>query len=772
MNVVALYIIDDSVSKRIELFNDEKISVTSSIQNANDIGKVFTDYSQSFTIPASKNNNKIFKHWYESEVDNSFEHGKRYDGYIEINTVTFKKGNFQLEKANRKNGMIESYTITFYGNLTQLKDLFKDDKLNTLDYSSLNHTYNSTQVRNRIISSTSLPVMYPLLGSAKKFEYKTGNTLEDITLTTGAVKWNELFPAIKLTDIITFIQNKYGITFTGSFLDLLQWTKLRLYCKNAEKLEVYTAPLKINFNTADADLISNGEVSLTDDWIKTKWNTYPAYLTNATSIKLPIRITPTVSTVKYKLFVYDTINGVKKLYNTYSDLIGTQTIYFYEGIYADDHQVHQFDFYISSESAMTFTSYVDRDYRTGNFYNHKTMYQSTSQTTVSNIPIKDFVPDITVSDFITGLIKMFNLMIVPTSKTSFELIPLELYYQAGNVNDVTKYIRSEEADIERPKLFKSINFQYEKSSNILNNAFYTINNLEYGDLVLNNDNTNENQSYEIKLPFENVLFEKTKLYNFETATFIDKDLKPYTPKPVFIYENGLQSVSSYPIYLTTETTPATMSNYNRFSNEYNSVPTDFNYLISSNFGEYQSPWYNVNASRGLYYRHYKNYIANLYNPKTRIVKVKAVIPDMVLSTLKLNDRLIIRDKRYIINQFTSDLTTGETDFELINDYRGADAASTVGYKFSSSDAIMVDNTAKSVDYVIYLNEYDSFDILPDTGNVFVRWSDSTDNIADTNLLVTVDANATGLDRNETIGIEYFKNGVSVLTTYLNVLQYA
>ena len=84
---------------------------------------------------------------------------------------------------------------------------------------------------------------------------------------------------------------------------------------------------------------------------------------------------------------------------------------------------------------------------------------------------------------------------------------------------------------------------------------------------------------------------------------------------------------------------------------------------------------------------------------------------------------------------------------------------------------MVDNTAKDVDYVIYLNEYDSFNILPSTV-MYVRWSDTTGNIADKNLLVTIDANATALDRNATIGIEYFKNGISVLTIYLNVLQYA
>jgi hypothetical protein len=87
---VALYIYDDNVSKRIELFEDEKISLTSSIQNVNDISKVFTDYSQSFTIPASDNNNEIFRHWYENSLDNGFDQRVRYDGYIELDTQLFR----------------------------------------------------------------------------------------------------------------------------------------------------------------------------------------------------------------------------------------------------------------------------------------------------------------------------------------------------------------------------------------------------------------------------------------------------------------------------------------------------------------------------------------------------------------------------------------------------------------------------------------------------------------------------------------------------------
>ena len=796
MNVVSIYIIDDSVAKRIELFNDEKISVTSSIASANDVGKVFTDYSQSFTVPASDHNNSIFRHWYESEVDNGFLHGQRYNGYIEINTILFKEGKFQLEKANKKNGRIESYTITFYGNLTQLKDLFKDDKLNTLDYTDLNHPYTSAEIKTRVSTLITVlyDVMYPLIGTEKKFYYKSGTSTQDISLSTGAIKWNSLFPAIRLTNIIDAIQVKYGITFTGSFLTLKQWTKLRLYCKNAESLNVPTEQLKINFTTKSSSP-AFPEMNLTTDTITINPNIFPnagGITYSNRSISFRLFISPTGSTsllTKYRIFIYKN----NALFFTYSDLIGNADLTFNAGSLINN--TDQYYFKIDSENPFTFTTSLF--YIKSAFYvnsnnapitvNSTPTAAGTSQTTIGSIQIGNYIPDISVVDFFTGLVKMFNLIIVPTTPTSFELIPLELYYQQGNINDVTEYIRSEEADIERPKLFKSINFKYEKSANILNNAFYRTFNLEYGDLVLDNVNMNETSNYEIKLPFENVLFERSQtagtLYPFETATIIDKDLKPYTPKPIFIYENGKESVAGTGnnIWMTTTTVNEPISSYQRFSNEVTTVPTDLNYLMSSNFGEYQSPWYNQNASNGLYARHYENYIANIYNKKTRIVKVKAVLPEKLLGStttdgfgrklgLKLNDRLIIRDKRYIINSFTTDLTTGETDLELLNDYRTADAATTVGYRFSSSDVIRVDNTEKEVEYLIYKNEYDSFNILPQDPAGFVKYVDVTDCVEDTALTAIIDPNTSGVERTGSIGLEYFQNGVSVLTTFLIVRQ--
>ena len=118
---------------QLELFNDEQINVTSSVQNINDISKVFTDFSQSFTVPASTVNNEIFQHFYQTDVDGTIDHNIRRNAFIEIDLTTFRRGKIQIEKANIKNGHAENYQLTFYGEIRTLKDLFGEDKLNLLD---------------------------------------------------------------------------------------------------------------------------------------------------------------------------------------------------------------------------------------------------------------------------------------------------------------------------------------------------------------------------------------------------------------------------------------------------------------------------------------------------------------------------------------------------------------------------------------------------------------------------------------------------------------
>lgn len=756
---------------RVELYNDEKISITQTLQNSNDIGKLFTDYSQSFTIPASVYNNKLFKHWYNTDIDDGYDHRIRQNAYIEIDTIPFKKGNIQLEKVNKKNGFIDSYSLTFYGNLTQLKDKFKDIKLKDLvGWNTLNHNYNSDEVKDRIIYF-GYPIHYPLIGSQKKYYYKNGIADEDITLTTSPVIWNDLFPACSVDNVFQFIQDTFGIIFNGSFFNLAQWTELCLYLKNAEKFTFSTEETRINFTSVTGTF---PEMDLTTDIFTMNWNYVPSgYDIWYSSQTADVYITPT-SGFENKVYTVR-IYKDNALYRTYNQ-IGYSQSQLDAYNYGDSQISHEYYITVSCQSDFEFTTHFETG-RTAikwisgmptTFYETK-IADGTVQSIPSIINIQNYVPDIKVSDFVTGIIKAFNLMVIPTDLNTFEFIPLESYYNKGKITDITEYVYSDEMEVDRPTLYKSINFEYEKSTNILNNAYKGLYNKEYGDLIYNSDNSNESETYEIKLPFENILFEKTINEDFETATIVDKDLKPYIPKPILMYVNDVNSVST-DIKLTNDTGGVyNLPSYKRFSNELNSLPSDttLSHLMTLNFNNEQSPWYNVIAPQGLYYRFYNNYVDNLYNIKTRNIKVKAILPPSLLTSIALNDRLIISGKRYIINQFTTDLTTGESDFDLITDYRNVNASSTVGYRFASIQNGQIDIEAKTIEIVIYLNDFEKFDVLSPID--FLDYAPSTDNDTDINLIVDIPRNPT-TTRNEAIGIAYYRNGAIERTEYILITQ--
>ena len=791
MQNVQLYIyVDDAegvpVAHRIELFNDEKISVTSSVQNFNDIGKLFTDYSQSFTIPASKHNNAIFRHWYESSVgetnatnpqdlNNAFDHRIKYYGFIEINTIPFRDGKFTMQKANKKNGFIESYTINFVGNLVQLKDKFLEDKLNSLSdandvsyYDELNLEYNLSNVSIRTITEWA-DLIFPLIGSTRRFEYNTGDVDNDITLLSGGIKYTELFPAIKISKILQYIQSAYGLTFAGEFLNSQTFSKLFLYCKNADEMSCKTELKKITFKSLpdniETDIINFRHVPVYPN------PNFPYQ--NLTVFAQNILLNINTTCTNYNVYVYN--NGV--LYFSNLNLSGNQQLVIIRlnGFFSDN---YNFEFYINSDLPISFnySATLNNKYQlitggTPAFLVNSKNYTSFPATQISSalLSVQKYVPDITVNDFITGLVKMFNMVIIPTNETEFEFIPLELWYQNGNEIDLTEFVEAENIEIAKPNLFKKLDFKHEKSDNILNTNFRDFNdNQEYGNLFYDNANSAFTTNYEVKTPFEDIMYERTTDTDFLTATLWNKDRQPYSPKPILMYNNGRTDLAESRYMIDGLGGYGFLNAYVRFSNEIQLAASDLSYLQTLNWGVENSVWNLTFAPNGLYQQFYSNYINNLYNQRTRVLKVKAHFNPNLLTSINLNDRIILSNKRYLINTMTTDLTSGEVNLELINDFRDI-TQNTTYLRYSNIMGLTVDNTAQEVEYIIYRNNYDTFDVK--LSSDFLSYTLSTDNDTDILLNVTIPANATAADRSDAVFLEYFKGGVSTIIT-LPVLQYA
>ena len=122
--------------QRLDLFKDEIVSLTETIQNIKDVSKIFTSFTKTFSLPASKVNNKIFKHYYNFDIVGGFDARIKKDGRIELNTIPYKVGRIKLEGVELKNNVAHTYNITFFGNTVELPDVLGEDKLSSLLFSN------------------------------------------------------------------------------------------------------------------------------------------------------------------------------------------------------------------------------------------------------------------------------------------------------------------------------------------------------------------------------------------------------------------------------------------------------------------------------------------------------------------------------------------------------------------------------------------------------------------------------------------------------------
>jgi hypothetical protein len=118
--------------QRMDLFEEQSINITSSIKDVRDISKVFTDYSQQFNLPASTNNNKVFKHYYNFDIDGGFDARVKREALIKINGEDYRVGFITLSDVSMKNQLPYAYKVVFYGRTINLKRLFGDDELDML----------------------------------------------------------------------------------------------------------------------------------------------------------------------------------------------------------------------------------------------------------------------------------------------------------------------------------------------------------------------------------------------------------------------------------------------------------------------------------------------------------------------------------------------------------------------------------------------------------------------------------------------------------------
>ena len=250
----------------------------------------------------------------------------------------------------------------------------------------------------------------------------------------------------------------------------------------------------------------------------------------------------------------------------------------------------------------------------------------------------------------------------------------------------------------------------------------------------------------------------------------NKDNNAYVPKPSLIYCNGVQPVTP-DIKISDTTTTNNISEYVRFNNELPLASTDLSYVQSLNWGAEISSWFLDINFTGLYDKFYSGYIENLFNQRTRILKLKAMLPTSLICSIKLKDKIIVSNKRYIINTMTPELTSGETSFELILDNSEPSQEGSEILRLSNIQTMTLDNTAQQIELQVFLKEYDLWSSKVAAGFLFGTYTSGGNVYEDGLLNVAVPANTTGVNRTDNVLLEYFQGAVST-TIGIQINQYA
>jgi hypothetical protein len=669
--------------QKLDLFNDENIEVTSTIQNIQDISKTYTDFSQSFTIPTSATNTAIWQYFYENAVNTSINYQERLNGYIEIDMAFFRRGKIQMEKSQLKNGQPDSYTITFYGDITTLKDIVGEDLLSDLNYSTLNHDYNFNEVYTRVTDiGTDYDVCYPLITSNRIWAYNNasvyadipayvvsllGLTANDIHTNAGAIDYRELFPAVRVKSILDCIEQTYAIKFNGAFLTDPKFTQAYLWFKNKNTFEFTGEAQDIIFNSLTSSSTPNYPLTNYVDLTLGKIST--VFQNGAFQQTILITINSVSSTtIPYYVDVYRngaifcTLNGIGTTIN--GNLITIPNI---QGL--NDY----YTFQVRSTASLTIDFNIE--YRVWYLIGATPVYDYVTYDTITNTlttytDLAQLAPQIKVNEFLAGILKQFNLTCfgsgIINGTQNYTIIPLADWYASGAVIDITEFTDKNDIGIDRVKLYKKIGFAFEQSSSLMNKAYFNQGLKEYG-------NTEYQYPYDggeftVKVPFENLLFNQfndssNNPTGLQVGYSLDSSFAPYIPKPCLLYKFGGINLADHIVY-TDGASHVSNHDYMMFGQDLTDNGIDY----SLNFAPETSSYWLAPIQQSIFATYYFPYLTNLFNPKNRLTTIKANLPVSILTGLQLNDRLIIRDKRYIINEMKTNLVTGECMLQLLNDF--------------------------------------------------------------------------------------------------------
>jgi len=691
--IIQLYI----AGQRVELFKDESVTITDSIQNVKDIDKVFTSFSQSFSVPASKSNNKLFKHYYNFDIIDGFDARKKVDAIIELNNVPFKTGKIKLEGVDLKNNKAHTYRITFFGDIVELKDKLGEKKLSDLNFSSyqpLNYDPATVEAKLSAEESSTNHIIAPLITHSQRLYYEdgahgldTGNLWYENGSGTShhhGVKWNELKYAIRVNKIIEAIETDFDLSFSSDFFKntsirefdhLFMW--LHRKSGAVEDLSGSTTTFETIVDGWTPTTITSAGTSYTYTLTNTTFTTtVPTFGTTGSGqsqrgldrFEIELETTDVdeydVALLRDGINVFNktghqgniTISANPNDTNNFDYAAGSYTVVITSTAQISFSDITWYSIYLIP----LFSNLTLADLNGG-----ATGAYNTNSTFTFNI--EQQIPEMKIIDFLTGLFKLFNLTAFVQNGV-IQVKPLDDFYTGTNTYDITEFVDVDSSKVNVALPFKEVLFKFKDTKSFLANKFSELNNRTWGEINYNEGQDLASKLYKIEAPFGHMLYERLSdagtgaQKNIQWGYSVDSSQNPYLGSPLLFYPVLIYNTPISFIDAVNDNNVATshkeVTTFNRPSNSVEVVP--FLYPSQLNFNREINEWTGSSEFYdSLYIKYYSDYITSVFNEKQRLTKIKAYLPMRILLNYGLGDRFIVAGNQYKINSISTNLLTGD-----------------------------------------------------------------------------------------------------------------
>tara|TARA_R100001086_G_scaffold69376_1_gene33033 strand:- start:8904 stop:11435 length:2532 start_codon:yes stop_codon:yes gene_type:complete len=652
--------------KRLDLFEDESVSITDTIKNVKDVAKIFTPFSQQFNVPASKHNSKIFRHYQDSDIIDSFDARYKADALIKLNGSDYKKGKIRLNSVSLKDNKPHAYKLIFFGDTIELKDLMGETMLSGLNYDASDNFAYSHAVIYPMFTGLG-DVCFPLITHTKLMRYNNSAYISSSPTADQKLNYRDLKPAIKIKKILDAIENTFDeINFSGEFFNSEDFNSIYMwmhrekgFMSNAAEGGGLTILEGVFHDTTDSDftLVSGNEV-------RPLTPSPPDFITGLGGVRVFINIRITtgsasdvfdlrVENATYPQIVYlDTTGNTGSTSYAFNDIAGS----FYAPV----------NVRIILTSTNTFTI--------SNFevIFGSSIYESDALAVANTVVIGRQMPKIKTIDFLTNLFKMFNLVAYKVG-TEIRVLPLNEYYEEGLEYDITKYVDTTKNSISKVLQFKNIDFNFPSKESFLVEKSDELQGANFAgesfspDPNLQADGTD----YKIEPVFEKMLYERLSDETSGTLTTIcqgamlDKDFNATIGKPLLLYIANQTATPNFAFANADGGSDETVTAYNRPSQIL--VQSDGSVLAASsslNFGIERDEFFLEPKGTNLLAKYYLNYIESVFNRQARINKLEAYLPLHIILKYQLNDRFVVGNKLYRINSIKTNLLTNKSSLEL------------------------------------------------------------------------------------------------------------